>query len=297
MRPRKRLRELIESPEIVIAPGVYDGISTRVVESMGFETAAMSGAGISNSRLGKPDFGILNLSENVGQADAIADSVEIPVQADADTGYGNAVNVHHTIKELESAGVAAVMIEDQEWPKRCGHMEGKSVISMDEMCGKVEAAVDARNETDPDLVIKARTDAAATHDLDEAIRRLNAYSDRGADMVFADALLSTDDIEYVSKRVDAPLTVNMGYGIRERPTTPLLSPEELENAGVHMVSYPRLITGSAVRGMQNALEELQQSEETGDVIERPDLTVGFEEYTDLMDLPEIRKQEVRYADK
>lgn len=297
MRPRKRLRELIESPEIVIAPGVYDGISARVVESMGFETAAMSGAGISNSRLGKPDFGILNLSENVGQADAIADSVEIPVQADADTGYGNAVNVHHTIKELESAGVAAVMIEDQEWPKRCGHMEGKSVISMDEMCGKVEAAVDARNETDPDLVIKARTDAAATHDLDEAIRRLNAYSDRGADMVFADALLSTDDIEYVSKRVDAPLTVNMGYGIRERPTTPLLSPEELENAGVHMVSYPRLITGSAVRGMQNALEELQQSEETGDVIERPDLTVGFEEYTDLMDLPEIRKQEVRYADK
>lgn len=296
MSARQELREAIESPGIVVAPGVYDGISAKVVESLGFSTAVISGAGVSNSRLGKPDFGILNLSENVAQASTIADAVDIPVQADADTGYGNAVNVHHTVRRFDEAGVAAVMIEDQQWPKRCGHMEGKEVVSMEEMCGKVRAAVDARDEADSDLVVKARTDAAGTHGVEEAVRRLNAYADRGADLTFADALLTEEDIEYVCENLDAPVAVNMGYGIRERPTTPLRSAARLEELGVDMVSFPRLITGAAVKGMQRALATLQESVEEGEVMEQPELTVGFEEFTDLMDLPEIRELEERYAE-
>jgi len=295
MEARERLAELMESPGITIAPGVYDGISAAVVASMGFDTAIITGAGVSNSRLGKPDFGILNLSENAAQARTIAETVDIPVQADADTGYGNAVNVYHTVKKLERTGVAAIMIEDQRWPKRCGHMSGKDVISMDEMCGKVEAAVEARDETDPALHIKARTDAAATHGIEEAVRRLNAYADLGADVVFADALLTEEDIEFVAEHVDAPLAVNMGYGIRQRPTTPLIPPKRLESLGVALVSYPRLITGSAVKGMQNALSVLKESSESDDVVTRPDLTLGFEEYTDLLGLPEVEALERRFA--
>lgn len=295
MGVREDFGDQIESNSITIAPGVYDGISAKVVESMGFSTAIISGAGVSNSRLGMPDFGILNLTENGDQSRRIADAVDIPVQADADTGYGNAVNVYHTIRELERTGVAAVMIEDQKWPKRCGHMDGKSVISMEEMCGKVAAACEARDESDPNLHIKARTDAAGTHGIDEAVRRLNAYADEGADMVFADALLTEDDIAYVADNVDAPLAVNMGYGIRERPTTPLIPATRLEELGVAMVSYPRLITGAAVRGMQNALGALQTATEADDVVTEPELTVGFEEYTDLLGLPEVDELEQRFA--
>jgi len=294
---RKRLRDLLGSSGIVVAPGVYDGISARIVEDLGFETAAITGAGVANSRLGSSDFGILNLSENSAQARTIADTVDIPVQADADTGYGNAMNVYHTVETLEDAGVAAVMIEDQQWPKRCGHMEGKSVISMEAMRNKVDAAVAARDETDPDLVIKARTDAAATHGVDEAIRRLKAYVDRGADMVYADALLETDDVRRVCREVNAPVTVNMGYGIRERPTTSLMSAAELEDLGIAMVSFPRLITGAAAQGMYNGLAALKESIESGKVVRKPELTLGFEEYTDLMGLSELQELEARFGNK
>jgi len=292
---RQQLRAHLESPELTIAPGVYDGISARVVADMGFETAIISGAGVSNSRLGQPDFGILNLSENVSQSGMIADAVDIPVQADADTGYGNAVNVHHTVTAFEKAGVDSVMIEDQVFPKRCGHMEGKEVISMEEMCGKVQAAVEARDETDPDLLIKARTDAAGPLGIDEAIRRLNAYADLGADIVFADAVTSAEDIERLCAEVDAHVSVNMGFGIRERPTTPLVSPADLEAAGAAMVSYPRLITASAVRGMYDALGTLRESVETGEVVERPDQVVGWEGFMRLMDQPRLRELEARFA--
>jgi len=295
MTSRVQLRQLIESDELTIAPGVYDGISARLVEQMGFKTAIITGAGVSNSRLGQPDFGILNLSENAAQSGMIADNVDIPVQADADTGYGNAVSVYNTVKTFEKAGVAAVMIEDQEAPKRCGHMEGKSVISMEEMCQKINAAVEAREDTDPDLLIKARTDATEPEGIDEAVRRLNAYADVGADFVFADALLSAEDIEYVAECVDAPLAVNMGFGIRKRPTTPLLSPFELADLGVDMVSYPRLITAAAARGMENALNTLQESVETGEIREEPDQVFGWNELMDLMGQAELREREQRYA--
>lgn len=291
---RQQLREQLESPELTIAPGVYDGISARVVEDMGFKTAIITGAGVSNSRLGQPDFGILNLSENAAQSGMIADTIDIPVQADADTGYGNAVNVYHTVKTFEKAGVDSVMIEDQKFPKRCGHMDGKEVISMDEMCGKVQAAVEARDETDPNLLIKARTDAAEPLGVDEAIRRLNAYADLGADIVFADALRTKEEIEHLCSEVDAYVSVNMGFGIRERPTTPLVSTDDLEAAGAAMVSYPRLITASAIKGMYEALSTLQQSVEEGEIIERPDQVISWDHFMELMDQTHLRELEEQF---
>jgi 2-methylisocitrate lyase-like PEP mutase family enzyme len=295
MGTRSDLKQLVESSDIAVAPGVYDGITARTIEDMGFETAIVSGAGVSNSRLGKPDVGFLNLTENVDQCRRMADAVEIPLQADADTGYGNAINVYDTVKAFENAGVAAVMIEDQDSPKRCGHLDGKSVISREEMLGKVEAAVKARDETDPDLLIKARTDAAGTHGIDEAIRRLNDYLDLGADLALADALLSEEDIRRVCQEVDGPVAVNMGYGIQERPTTPLFSAAQLEDMGVALVSYPRLITGAAVKGIQNAFGALQDTLHEDRITTRPELTVTFEEYTDLFDLDEIDELEAEFS--
>lgn len=296
MTPGSKLRDLLDDSELVIAPGVYDGMSARLVESMGFETAIISGAGVSNSRLGKPDFGILNLSENSAQSRMIADTVDIPVQADADTGYGNAVSVYETVRTFADAGVACVMIEDQVAPKRCGHMEGKSVISMAEMCSKIQAAVDARDEIGSDLLIKARTDAAGPLGTDEAIRRLNAYAEVGADLTFADALTTREEIQRLCSEVDAHVSVNMGFGIRQRPTTPLFSPAELEDMGASMVSYPRLITAAAIRGMKNGLETLQESVEEDEVIERPEQVIGWEEFMDLIDQPTYHEMEDRYAD-
>lgn len=296
MGHRQRLRELLESDDILVTPGVYDGISARVIEEVGFDAAFISGAGVSNSLLGIPDMGFLNLTDNVTATESIVQAVDIPVLTDADTGYGNAVNVNQTVKRLERTGVTSIMIEDQKFPKRCGHMAGKDVISHEEMCGKIASAVDARNETDPDLCILARTDTAHTHDVDEAIRRLNDYADLGADIVFADALLSKDDISRLAKNVDAHSMVNMGYGIRKRPTTPLMSTSELEDLGVSMVGYPRLITGAAARGMHNALETLKESEESGEIIERPEQTMGWDEYMELMDHPEFTALEDKYAE-
>ena len=177
------------------------------------------------------------------------------LQADADTGYGNALNVYFVVRAFEKAGMAAIMIEDQVWPKRCGHMAGKAVIPAEEMVQKIKAAVDARR--DSSFVIKARTDAATPLGLDEAIRRLNLYAEAGADCLFADALQSREDIAKVAKSVPKPLSVNMGLGIRSRKTTPLIAPKDLQAMGVKQVTYPRLFTAAALKGMQNALAVFQ----------------------------------------
>ena len=166
-------------------PGVFDGFSTRLVSQAGYIAAFITGSGVSESRLGQSDVGIMGLDENVAAARAIAACSDLLLLADADTGYGNALNVYHTVRAFERAGVAGVMLEDQVWPKRCGHMKGKEVISADEMVQKIRAAAEARS--DPDFVIKSRTDVLATHGLDEAIRRLNLYAEAGADLLFADA--------------------------------------------------------------------------------------------------------------
>ena len=288
------LKALINAPQIVITPGIYDGFSARLIERAGFRTATISGAGTSESRLGWADRGIMGLSENLENARRIADCTDLLLQADADTGYGNALNVYFVVQAFEKAGMAAIMIEDQVWPKRCGHMAGKQVIPAEEMVQKIKAAVDAR--ADSGFVIKARTDAATPLGLDEAIRRLNMYAEAGADCLFADALSSKEDIAKVAKSVSKPLSVNMGLGIRARKTTPLIPPSELQALGVAQISYPRLLSAAALKGMMNALEVFKTDVlGANKAVDRPDLSVTFEEINDLMGVRVLDELERRFT--
>lgn len=289
----QQLRDLIEAPDILISPGIYDGFSARLVQSRGFKSGAISGAGLSESRLGFPDRGLMGFEENVANCRKLAECCDLLLHADGDTGYGNAVNVYFVTQAFEKAGMAAVMYEDQTWPKRCGHMVGKSVISAEEMVEKIHAARDARR--DPGFVIKARTDAFAPLGLDEAIRRLNLYAEAGADLLFADALLSEEDIRTVAANVDKPLTVNMGLGIRARSTTPLITPAKLQAMGVAAVSYPRLLSTSAVRGMINGLDAFDAMVKANEPIDRPDLCVGFDELNEMLGVDFLDELEDRYA--
>jgi 2-methylisocitrate lyase-like PEP mutase family enzyme len=236
----------------------------------------------------------MTFEENLNNARRLADCTDLLLRADADTGYGNAMTVHFVVRAFEKAGMAALMIEDQVWPKRCGHMAGKACIPAEEMVQKVKAAVDARR--DGDFVIIARTDAAGPHGVDEAIRRLNLYAGAGADVLYADALLSKADIARVAKGVSGPLMVNMGLGLRPRRTTPLISPGELQDIGVAAVSYPRLLSTAALRGMMNALEVFK-TEVIGNnsIVERADLQVGFEELNDLMGMQYLDELEQKYT--
>ena len=290
--PGKRLRRLINAPEILVMPGVFDGFSTRLVEQAGYPAAFITGSGVSESRLGQPDLGIMGLEENVAGARAIVGCSGLALIADGDTGYGNAVNAWHTVRAFERAGVGGVMLEDQVWPKRCGHMKGKEVISAEEMVQKIHAAADAR--VDPDFVIKSRTDVLATHGLAEAIRRLNLYAEAGADLLFADAATSVEDIATLAKNVSKPLSVNMGFGIRQRSTTPLLSAAQLQELGVAAVIFPRLLTACALRGMQRGLAFLRESLDTGKVVDRPDALVSFEELHEIMGIEEVQELERRF---
>ena len=290
--PGKLLRALIEAPDILVLPGVFDGFSTRLVEKMGYTAAFITGSGVSESRLGQPDVGVMGLEENVAAARAIAACSDLLLLADGDTGYGNALNAYHTVRAFERAGVAGLMLEDQVWPKRCGHLKGKEVIPAEEMVQKIRAAAEAR--ADPDFVIKSRTDVLATHGVAEAIRRLNLYAEAGADLLFADAAISADDIGTIAKNVSKPLSVNMGFGIRQRSTTPLLSAKQLQDLGVAVVIYPRLLTACALQGMRNGLELLKQSLDTGKVVDRPDALVSFEELHDIMGMHEIEELEQRF---
>ena len=290
----KQLKELIHAPKILVTPGVYDGYSARLVQKFGFRTGSISGAGVSESKIGWADRGVMGYGENVEACRRIAAFSDLLLQGDADTGYGNALNVHFTVRGFEDAGLAAIMIEDQVWPKRCGHMAGKAVIPAEEMVQKIKAAVSARR--DPDFVIKARTDAAGPHGIEEAIRRLNMYAEAGADCLFADALLSAKDIERVARSVPKPLSVNMGLGIRSRPTTPLLSPRQLEEMGVAQVSYPRLLSTAALKGMMNAMQVFRDEVvEKGNVVDRHDLLVSFGEINELMGLNELEALEQQFA--
>lgn len=290
----RQFKDLINRKEILIQPGVYDGYSVRLVERAGFRTASISGAGVSESRMGWADRGVMTFEENLNNARRLADCSDLLLRADADTGYGNAMTVHFVVRAFEKAGMAALMIEDQVWPKRCGHMAGKSCIPAGEMVQKVKAAVDARR--DNDFVIVSRTDAAGPLGVDEAIRRLNLYAEAGADVMYADALLSKEDIARVAKSVPKPLIVNMGLGMRPRKTTPLMSPQQLQDIGVAAVSYPRLLTTAALRGMMNALDVFQEEVVRNNrVVERTDLQVGFEELNDLMGMKILDEMERKYT--
>ena len=293
MTDRRAFRTLVEAKEILVLPGVFNGYSVRLVERFGYKAAAISGAGLSESLLGFADRGILTFDQNLRACEQLAACTSMPLLADADTGYGNALNVHFVTRAFERAWLAAISIEDQVWPKRCGHLAGKAVIPAREMADKVKAAVDTR--LDADFMIRARTDAAATDGINEVIDRLNLYAEVGADIVFADALLSVDDIATVAKNVRKPLAVNMGFGLIERGTTPLVTPKQLEALGVATVSYARMLTSAALRGMINALEAFAPTITAATPAQRPDLLVPFCELNELMGLQELEALEARWT--
>jgi len=293
MTDRSAFRTLVEAKEILVLPGVFNGYSVRLVERYGYKAAAISGAGLSEGLLGFADRGILTFDQNLQACRALAACTSIPLLADADTGYGNALNVHFVTRAFEQAGVAAISIEDQVSPKRCGHLAGKAVIPAREMADKIKAAVDARH--DGDFMIRARTDAAATDGINEVIDRLNLYAEAGADIVFADALLSIEDIATVAKNVRKPLAVNMGFGLMERGTTPLITPKRLEALGVATVSYARMLTSAALRGMINALEAFAPTIAADKPVQRPELLVPFPELNELMGLKELEALEARWS--
>jgi len=288
--PRK-FRELLAKGELIVAPGVYDGYSARLVEKAGFEMAATTGAGISNSLLGIDDIGVMGLSENVNHSRMLARTLSIPLTADADTGYGNPMNVYRTVQMFEEAGVAGINIEDQVHPKRCGHMPGKEVIPLVEGVKKIEAACLARR--DDAFAIIARTDSLAIEGLDGMLRRARAYADAGADMIFADAIGTEDQIRRLVDAVRIPITVNMGFGIRARATTPLISIKRLAEIGVRRVSLPRMLPAAAIHGMTLALEAMKESIASGEPADRPDLLVDIDAIMRLMDYDAVRELERR----
>jgi PEP phosphonomutase and related enzymes len=288
----RRMRELLEQG-IVVSPGIYDGYSARLVEKMGFKAASTTGAGLANSRLSQPDVGIMQLMENADACRALAQSLTIPVMADADTGYGNAVTVYHAVQYFEDAGVVGINIEDQVSPKRCGHMRGKEIIDAREMAKKIEAACDAKK--DKDFIINARTDAIAVEGLEGAIRRAKLYIAAGADMVYADAMQSEEQIRrFVDAVAPAYVSVNMGFGIRSRPTTPLMTVKQLAEIGVRRVSLARMLPAAAIAAMKKALELMMDSVDTGTLHDRPDLLASIEEITELMGYDHINRLESKY---
>lgn len=250
---RRRLRAMLHEGEMIVAPGVYDGATAMLVEGGGFDAVYMTGAGVS-STFGLPDYGLLTLTEMAGQAGRIARSVAIPLIADADTGFGNELNVTRTIHEYEAAGVAALHIEDQLSPKRCGHLDGKEIVSREEFLIKIRAAVAARS--DPDLVVIARTDALATASFEEAIWRANAALDAGADVAFVEAMRSEEQAASVPRLVHGPCLLNMVKG----GVTPVMATSQAREMGFAIVIAPALVFGTVVG---SAVQALQTFRDTG----------------------------------
>ena len=286
--PRARLRELLATGEPVVAPGAYDALSARLVEQAGFPVVYMTGFGSTASLIGRPDVGLLSGAEMVDNAARIVSAVDVPVIADADTGYGNAINVLRTVRAYEQAGVAAIHIEDQVMPKKCGHMSGKAVISREEMAGKVRAAVAARG--DPGFLVIARTDAAAVHGLDDAIDRAKAYAAAGADALFVEAPTDESGIERIAGelRGTAPLVFNWAEGGRT-PPIPLARIAEL---GFSLVLFPIGTLLAATAGMRALLDTLRAD---GTPTAALPALPSFQDFTDLIGLPELRDLEHRFA--
>ncbi|MGI9335229.1 MAG: isocitrate lyase/PEP mutase family protein, partial [Gammaproteobacteria bacterium] len=256
------LRSLIRRPQILLAPGVYDAYLARLVEHAGFEAVYMTGAGVSHSRLGVPDLGLLSFSEMLDQAARIADSVGIPILADADTGYGNALNVMRTIKAYERAGVAGCHIEDQEAPKRCGHFDEKRIVPLPEMLGKLAAALDARE--DPDFIVIARTDARTAVGLDAALERAHAFAEAGADVVFVESPRSVEELERIATALNVPLLANMV----ETGLTPLVNARELESLGFSIVIHPGAIGRFIGKQVGEFLQQLRDEGTTASMLDR-----------------------------
>jgi 2-methylisocitrate lyase-like PEP mutase family enzyme len=269
-----------------MAPGAYDALSARLVEQAGFDAVYMTGFGTTASLIGRPDVGLLSAAEMVDNARRIVAAVDVPVIADADTGYGNAINVVRTVQLYEQAGVAGIQLEDQVMPKRCGHMSGKVLVGADEMAGKVRAAVAARR--DPDLVVIARTDAVAVTGVDDALERARAYADAGADLLFVEAPTTEADVEKVAAALDgvAPLVFNWAEGGR----TPPLSLDRMAELGFALVLYPIGTLLAATAGIRTLLAALRT-----DGVPPMQGLPSFGEFTDLVGLPEVTDLEQRFS--
>src|SRR5699024_562220 len=236
MKKTKYIRELIEQDEILVLPGGGTPLVGIIAEKIGFKSVYMSGYGASAFQLGYPDIGLMTMSESLTQAKNMAGATNLPLISDIDTGYGNAINVKRTVKEYELAGISGVQIEDQDFPKKCGHMEEKKLISSEEMVGKIKAAVDAK--TDQDFVIIARTDARTVIGFEESIKRANLYAEAGADVIFVESPLNEEEVRKIPSLVNAPVMINMSEGAK----TPLFDNHELQEMGYKIVVWPSSVT-------------------------------------------------------
>lgn len=281
------LRARLAQPGLVVAPGVFDMVSLRLADSFGFDALYMTGFGTVASHLGLPDAGLATYSDMVGRVTAMAGMARTPLIADADTGYGGLLNMRHTVRGYEAAGAAAIQLEDQEFPKKCGHTPGRRVIPVDDMVRKIRVAVDAR--TSPDFLIIARTDARTALGLDEALRRAEAYARAGADILFVESPESEDEMRTIGQRFDLPLVANMV----ERGRTPVLSRAELESIGYKLAIFPVTALLAAVQAMANVYGEFKA---TGSSAATAQPLIDFAELTRLMGFEDVWAFEKRYAE-
>jgi carboxyvinyl-carboxyphosphonate phosphorylmutase len=283
----KKFRERLNQKEIIVAPGCYDAFSAKLVADTGFEAAYLTGYGSAASILGKPDLGLLTMTEMIDHARRVAAAVTIPVIADADTGYGNVLNVYRTVQEYARAGVAAIQLEDQQAPKKCGHTQGKTLISKEEHAQKIKAAREARGNSD--LVIIARTDARAVTGFEDALDRCQAYVRAGADVIFFEAPQSQAEIKLVRQKIkDIPLLINMV----EHGKTPLIHNRELEEIGYNIVIYPLTTLMTAALAIKQVLTALHQAGSTHQLL---DQMVDFQEICRLVGFPEYYALSARFA--
>jgi methylisocitrate lyase len=282
----KTLKQLInESSKPLVIPGVYDAIGAKIAQKVGFEAMFQTGYGTSATLFGMPDYGFIGATETTENARRICRAVTVPVIVDSDTGYGNALSVWKLVNELQSAGAAGIFLEDQRWPKRCGHMAGKEVIEKEEYAEKLQAAVDAKKSKD--FIIVARTDARATRGLDEAIERAKYYKKIGADAVFVEAPKSVDEMRRIGKEIKAPLVANMIEG----GATPVLSAKELHKMGFKIILYPLSVLYANAFASLTILKELKKSGTTKKVAKN---LVNFDQFNDIVELSKFRNMENRY---
>lgn len=285
----KSIRKLVyDKSKPLVFPGVYDAITARIAQKAGFEAMFQTGYGTSAALLGMPDYGFIGSTETIENARRICKSISVPVIVDADTGYGNPLSVWKLVNELEAVGAAGIFLEDQKWPKRCGHMSGKEVIAKEEYSEKLRAAVDARKSND--FVIVARTDARATEGLDAAIERGLLYKDIGADAIFIEAPRSVDEMRKIGKSIKAPLVANMIEG----GATPVLSSGELHKMGFNLILYPLSVLYANTFATIQILKELRKS---GTTKKLKNNLVNFDQFNEIVELSKFKKMEDKYETK
>ena len=276
-----KLKSLLNQKGIVVMPGCYDALSAKLIEREGLNVGFMSGFAVSSTKLGMPDAGLISFSEMAEQVRNICNVTSIPIIFDGDTGYGNAVNVYRTVRGFADAGAAAVMIEDQKWPKKCGHTKGKDVVEVDEANSRIKAAVDASKMNNKDILVMARTDAIATRGLDDAIKRMQKFSELGADILFVEAIKSKEDMKRVVKEVPGHHMINL----IEDGETPLLEINELEDIGFKIAVFPLTLMSASVKTIQESLKNMKNKIYNTNVSKFSDLRdiVGFNEYYEIED--------------